>query len=353
MGTIRVPAELRIRDPQKLAPLIGLSALEEDQPGTTRVVCGKGFRYINSDGITVKSPERDRLESLAVPPAWTDVWFCESEQGYLQATGRDDAERKQYKYHHLYRCLRDLQKFARLRYFPKALVSLRETIDKDLQDRLPGTKSYAVAAVLHLIDVGLVRVGNETSADVGHYGATTLSQDHVEVSEDEGYVMLSYIAKSGKEREVLIEDDQLVEALQSLVDKDSEHLFWYNDDSDSKQNINSMDLNSTIAKIVGPNFTAKDFRTWGGSRAALEARINGASEVESVDAAAEVLGNTRSVARSSYVYEPILETPLTELQDLWKRSRSSRWMLRADSALAKLLKNTHANIWPPKNFSDD
>jgi len=327
--------------------MIGLDPLGEAEPGTTRLVCGKGFRYVNSKGETVKPPERDRLVNLVVPPAWTDVWLCESEQGYLQATGRDDADRKQYRYHELYRNIRDLQKFARLRYFPKALVSLRELIDNDLQKKSAGTKQYAVAAVLHLIDVGLVRVGNEASAADGHYGATTLSQDHVEVSEDEGYVMLSYTAKSGKEREVLIEDDQLVEVLGSLRDKESEDLFWYDDDSGIKQTLTSMELNTAIANTVGPSFTAKDFRTWGGSRAALEARVAGASEIEAADAAAEVLGNTRAVARSSYVHPAILDTSKADLGDLWRRSRSSSRMLRGDSALAKLLFQTHEKIWPP------
>ena len=339
MGVVRVPKPLRLHDPSALAPLVGLTVVGDDRPGVTRVKWGRGFRYVDPDGRTITVPARQRYVDLAVPPAWQGVWMCPVDTGYLQATGRDAADRKQYRYHDDYRRVRDLQKFERLRYFGRALERLRQAAEEGLA-REPGSRTHAVSAVLRLIDVGLVRVGNDESAAQGRHGASTLHADHLEFESDLGYVTLTYTAKSGKERTVVVEDDEFVEVLHDLADTDAERLFWYLDDDGSEVRVRADLVNRMIAEIVGPAFTTKDFRTWGGSRAALEARLDGADSVEAVDAAAEVLGNTRAVARASYVHPVVLDADIDVLEEGWRRSRTTEWMSRSDRALAKILRSS-------------
>jgi len=339
VGKVRVPKALRERDPLLLAPLIGLIAVDDVEPGVRRVRCGRGFRFVDPSGLTVRPPERQRLVNLAVPPAWDDVWLCPLPLGHLQATGRDAADRKQYRYHDAYRRLRDQQKFDRLRYFPRALRQLRPTID-DWVSGQPGSTGVAVGAALRLIDVGLVRIGNEASAANDHHGATTLAAEHADFEPDEGYVELQYTAKGGKQRSVVIEDDQLVDVLQTLVDPDAERLLWYEDPEGQQVRVRPEAINRAIAETVGPAFSAKDFRTWGGSRIALEARAGGATDLEAVDAAAEALGNTRAVARSAYVHPAVTGADASDVARYWRVSRSSRWLSRGDSALQKLLRDS-------------
>jgi len=345
LGEVRVPKALRQRDPVLLAPLAGLAVVDDSEPGVRRVRCGRGFRYVGLDGETIRVPEKGRLVELAVPPAWESVWLSPIETGYLQATGRDAADRKQYRYHDAYRELRDRQKFDRLRYFPRALKQLRAASQLWLSAE-PGSQPYAVGAVLRLIDVGLIRMGNDASAQNHHHGATTLQADHLDVEPDEDYVELRYTSKGGKERIVVIEDDQLVEVLQSLADPDTERLFWYHDAQGEQVQVTPTEVNRSITELVGPAFTAKDFRTWGGSRAALVARAEGASEIEAVDAAATMLGNTRAVARSSYVHPTVLSSAGPDLERLWHSSRSSASMSRGDSALSKVLRQAAPLLGP-------
>jgi len=329
VAVVRVPLELRVRDPEVLAPRAGLGYIPDSENGIRRVRSGTGFRYINVDGSPVSGPKQHRLDALAVPPAWQDVWLCPTERGFLQATGRDDAGRKQYRYHDDYRRLRDQQKFDRLRYFPRALPQIRSATDEWLGG-VAGDREYAVAAAVRMIDVGLMRVGNADSAANGHHGATTLHSDHLDFDADDEYAELNYVAKSGKVRSVVVEDDRLLDVLLDLAAPDTDRLFWFTDDDGSECQVSSAVINRTIAELVGPAFTAKDFRTWGGSSAA--------PILEAVDLAAAALGNTRAVARSSYVHPAVLDAGDETIARIWKCSRSSTRLTRADSALAKLLR---------------
>lgn len=337
MVGVRVPSELCVRDPEVLAPAAGLRVVFDEDPGVARKRWGRGFRYLGPDGKPVAKPERERLERLAVPPAWENVWMCPTSDGYLQATGRDDAERKQYRYHDAYRAFRDRQKFDRMRYFPKALRRIRIAVEEGLAGEV-GTKDYAVAGALRLIDVGLVRTGNEESAQSDRRGATTLSADHVDLSDDEPYIRIEYTAKSGKTRSIVVEDDLLATVLAELADADQERLFWFEQDGESVR-VTASHVNAAIAEIAGPAFSAKDFRTWGGSREALIYRASGGGVIEAVDAAAEVLGNTRAVARSSYVHPLVLQAEDSEIEESWRRSRNSARGSRGDNALARLLRS--------------
>lgn len=330
---VRVPRELATRDPAVIAPLVGLRFLSPEPPGWTRRRRGKGFSFVDETGKTIGEPERLRLVELAVPPAWQDVWFAPISDGYLQATGVDDAGRKQYRYHDDYRALCEARKFERIRFFGRALPGLRTYIAESLSAQTH-SKTLAIGAVLGVIDSGLIRIGNEQSADDGHHGATTLVADHLE---DDGHIVLDYVGKSGKDRTVVIEDEQLVDILRTLADQAENRLFTYLDEDDEERVVSAAEVNAVIAQVAGPAFSAKDFRTWGGSRVALEARVDGLGSIESIDATAAALGNTRAVARSSYVHPQVLDASDDRIADVWRRSRRSDNFSRADRALYKLL----------------
>lgn len=336
--TVRVPRELLERDPAVLAPLIDLSFTPDTEPGFVRRRRGSGFSYIDAAGATAGAAAIDRIEALAIPPTWNDVWICPAADGYLQATGIDEAGRKQYRYHADFRSFCDERKFSRLAYFGRAIVKIRKAAAQSLDAPL-GSRDHAIAAAVTLIDRKLLRVGNDGSAHEGHYGATTLTVDHVvgDVTAD-GFVSLQYIAKSGKERSVVVEDDDLADVLTELAEDADNELFWFNDESDgTRRRATASDINRFIVEHAGRAFSAKDFRTWGGSRTALEARANGDRILDAIDAAAEELGNTRAVARSSYVH-PLLESAdQTTIDDAWASSRSSKWLDRCENALIKLI----------------
>ena len=331
---VRVPKEILERDPAVIAPLAGLEHYPDHQPGWRRRRRGRGFTYVDAGGRTVRGDQRRRIEALGIPPAWRDVWISPRPHGHLQASGTDQARRKQYRYHDSFRELCEARKFARLAYFGRALILLRKAADSGLAEPI-GTRDHATAAAVRLIDACLLRVGNRRSAEEGRYGATTLTVDHVE---DDGFVELEYHAKGGKLRTVVVEDDDLADVLTTLADGAGENLFWFLDPTaDERRRVTASDVNRFIAEHAGPAFSAKDFRTWGGSRLALEARVDGGDAIEAVDEAAQALGNTRTVARASYVHPRVLQASSEQLRAIWRRSRSSRWADRGDSALRKLL----------------
>ena len=330
---VRVPRELSNRDPEIVAPLAGLRYLPPGLPGWSRRRQGSGFSFWDERGNRLSGLDRGRLVALAVPPAWEDVWLAPVADGHLQATGFDEAGRKQYRYHPDYRSMREARKFARMRYFGRALPALRDEIAEALAAP-PHSLRLAIGAVLGTIDAGLLRVGNEQSSAEGHFGATTLHVDHVE---DDGHITLTYSAKAGKERTVVIDDEDLSDVLADLADRQDGRLFEYLDDAGRRRPVTAVDVNAVIARVAGPAFSAKDFRTWGGSRQALVGRVEGLSAPASVDAAADALGNTRAVARSSYVHPTVLEAPADEIATAWASSRRTDRMARADRALVKLL----------------
>ncbi len=332
--TVRVPADLMLRDPAVIAPQAGLRYLPDDQPGITRRRRGGGFSYVGASGATVKARERTRIEALAIPPAWGSVWISPARSGYLQASGVDDAGRKQYRYHDDFRAHCDARKFARLAYFRRAIVQVRVATEDALGQPL-GTRAHAVAAAVRLIDTCMLRVGNDQSATNGHYGATTLTVDHIV---DDGFLALDYIGKSGKTHSVVVEDDDLSDILIELAHDADDELFWFDDpETGERRRASASDINRFIVQHAGAAFSAKDFRTWGGSAVALQGRAEGERLLDAVDHAAAELGNTRAVARSSYIHPAVLDADDDEVGAVWRSSRSSRWLSRAESALGKLI----------------
>jgi len=332
--TVRVPTDLIEHDPAVLAPAAGLVHLADEMPGLGRRRRGAGFSYHDAAGDAIGTRERARIEELAIPPAWTDVWISPDPRGYLQASGIDAAGRKQYRYHEDYRAFCDDRKFARLRYFGRGIVAVRRAVLQALDEPI-GSRDHAVAAAVALIDRCLLRVGNDGSAANGHYGATTLTVEHV-VGHDS--MTLEYTAKSGKERAIVVDDDDLVDVLAELAADADDELFWFDDDEHGgRRRASASDVNRFIVEHAGPAFTAKDFRTWGASSLVLENLATGVRLLDAIDDAAEELGNTRAVARSSYVHPAVVGADQDTIHEVWQASRRSKWLDRSESALAKLL----------------
>lgn len=302
-------------DPVESAEQAGLRYVSDEEPGFQRKPWGRGVTYLDEAGEHIKEPEvRQRLEALAIPPAWTEVWICPDENGHILATGRDDQGRKQYIYHPKWREVRNEAKFHRLIPFGRALPALRAQIERDLsQAGLPRAK--VLSAVVKLLDGTLIRVGNrEYVRQNEHFGLTTLRDQHVQIKG--ATIHFEFTGKSGKELVVEIADRRLAGIVKACRDVPGHHLFQYVEEDGTRQGVSSGDVNEYLREVTGADFTAKDFRTWGGTVSALAVLCDGEpctgnAEVKqklvaAVDAVAEQLGNTRAVCREYYIHSAIL-----------------------------------------------
>jgi DNA topoisomerase-1 len=321
-------------------PDSGLWYVSDTEPGFRRVRAGRGFRYLPGPSPA----DRERIAALAVPPAWSDVWICRRADGHIQATGRDDAGRKQYVYHSEWTRLQSEAKFDGLEVFGGRLARLRRAVADDLSGR-GLTKRRVTAVTVRLLDATLIRVGNERYADSnGSYGLTTLERRHVEVVGST--VTFSFVAKGGEDQDVTVRDRRLADLVRQCRDSGGQRLFTYETEDGASDAIDSTDVNDYLREVTGDPFTAKDFRTWGASAsvaAYLCGRRGGEDEASAwlaaIDDAAELLGNTRAVCRASYVH-PVIEDAFHDgrLADAWRRSRRSRWMARGERTLLRILR---------------
>ncbi len=300
--------------PERTAREAGLVYAAADRPGITRVRRGRGFSYHHAGGGLVSDDERARIEALAIPPAWGDVWICPDPRGHLQATGRDDRGRKQYRYHPDWQAHRNRTKFDRMAPFGEALPGLRARVGEDLgRPRLDRDK--AVALAVRLLDETLIRIGNaEYAQDNGSFGLTTLRDRHV--SFDGAEVRFSFTGKSGKEHEITLRDRRLARLVRACRDIPGHALFQYYTEA-GKGTVGSGDVNAYLRETTGDDFTAKDFRTWGGTvLAATALRACGEAEDEraceqavlgTIEEVAAGLGNTVAVCRRYYVHPDVLD----------------------------------------------
>lgn len=304
-------------DPVESAKAAGLRYVTDDEPGIRRLKRGKGFTYVDPQGNVVRSPkDLERIRKLAIPPAWTDVWICPRANGHLQATGRDAKGRKQYRYHADWREVRDETKFGRMMAFGEALTKIRERIDRDMSLRgLPREK--VVATVVKLLETTLIRVGNKEYVKQNNsFGLTTLRDQHVDVEGSK--LRFEFRGKSGKEHSVEIQDRRLARIVKQCRDLPGQKLFQYLDEKGERQSVSSEDVNAYLKETTGEDFTAKDFRTWGGTVLALSALLEiGSCEtekeankavVETIKRVAGQLGNRPAICRKYYVHPAILET---------------------------------------------
>ncbi|WP_373354756.1 DNA topoisomerase IB [Pseudoroseicyclus sp. CXY001] len=281
----------------------------DDQPGIRRQRRGKGFSYIAADGTRIdRGPERERLQKLAVPPAYEDVWISPHHNGHLQATGLDTRARKQYRYHPEWAAARSETKFAALAGFGRALPAIRRRISRDLASDA-GDRPFALAAAALLIDRLALRVGNDAYLKAnGSYGALTLKRRHVRLKDDT--LHLSFTAKGGKKVRRKVTDRRLQKVLERARDLPGAELLLWVDAEGNRHRVGSAELNAYLAEAAGdiPGTTAKTFRTWAGTRAAFE--VAEAAERLTIkamaDAASEELGNTPTIARNSYIHPAVL-----------------------------------------------
>ena len=251
--------------PRSDAAEAGLLYVSDADPGIARRRAGRGFSYRAPDGRTVR--DRDtlaRIRALAIPPAYTEVWICTTARGHLQATGRDARRRKQYRYHPRWQQARGNGKFERIVAFGRALPKLRRRLRVDL--KLAGfPRDRVLAIVVSLLAETLVRVGNDEYARSNRsYGLTTLRGRHVEFLRG-GRARLRFRGKSGLEHTREIDDAGLVKLVRACQELPGQALFQYVDDDGTVQPVDSSDVNDYLRRAMGDDFTAKDFRTWGGS----------------------------------------------------------------------------------------
>ncbi len=305
------------KDPRLAAKSAKLRYVSDNKPGITRTGDVKtGFQYHAPNGGDEITDEAvlQRIRSLAIPPAYTDVWICPLENGHLQATGRDERGRKQYRYHPRWRTVRDETKYTRMIAFGEALPRIRKQVHHDLcRPGLPREK--VLATLVRLLESTLIRVGNEEYAKTNDsFGLTTMQMRHVDVHGSK--LHFSFKGKSNKYHEIDLRDRNLAKIVERCKDLPGNEVFEFVDENGQAHPIHSEDVNAYIHQISGEEFTAKDFRTWAGTTLACitlcaceecdELKTIKHNIVEAVKQASEHLGNTPAVCRKSYIHPEVL-----------------------------------------------
>jgi len=346
-------------DPVQSAAEAGLKYIPDTSKGFTREKNNKGFTYLSTRGEEITDQKvLDRINKLIIPPAWENVWICPAANGHIQATGRDVKGRKQYIYHPQWRNTRSLTKFSRMIAFGEALPAMRRQIEKDLQIRDLNQRKVT-AIVLNLLDQSLIRIGNRHYAETNKsYGLTTLRDRHVAIDGDE--VKFQFVGKKGVSHEIGIKDRRLARLVKKCKDIPGYDLFQYYDPDGTRQTLDSGQVNSYIQEISNNDFTAKDFRTWGGTVLmveCLEQLLDENPELEkekSVKNAfkkvAKGLGNTPAVCSKYYVHPQILEIfKSDQLLDYLKKHDADEFTDSYLSATEKMVIAMLKSALPGKN----
>ncbi|HMG50701.1 MAG TPA: DNA topoisomerase IB [Inquilinus sp.] len=326
----------------------GLRYVSDADPGIRRRRVGKGFAYRLPDGTALRDAKvLARIASLAVPPAYTDVWICPDPRGHIQATGRDQRGRKQYRYHPRWKEARAETKYGRMVAFGRALPRIRKRVDADLAER-GLTRTKVLAAIVRLLEATLIRIGNDEYARTNKsFGLTTLRKRHVDV--EGGAIRFEFKAKSGVLHRSAFRDRRIARIVRSCQDLPGHRLFQYIDDAGDRQAVGSDEVNEYLREIAGQDFTAKDFRTWAGTLLAAqllsadpdpEAAPTKAAVVRCIEQVAVQLGNTPAVCRACYVHPGVVGAYLDG-----RLAATLRWPLgddpdgrRGEAALLRFLK---------------
>jgi DNA topoisomerase I len=336
-----------VQDLQTLCHRHGLTYVESSQLGLRRRRCGKAFSYLDPSGRTVRDKEvKARIKALAIPPAWTDVCIAGDGRAHIQAIGRDAECRLQYRYHPEWEHVRSTGKERRLLRFGSALPRVRSAVKAALASASL-TRTKVIAAVVRLIDVALLRPGyDEYAREHGGRGAATLLKKDVAVEGDK--IVVEFKGKGGKHIKQEIEDRSLSRVLRTLSTIRGRRLFNAPDGNGTKRPITAREVNSFIAQAAGTDISAKDFRTFRASAAALASltkrnghdskRSRAKAIVDAADEASEILANTRTVARSSYIHSSIIEAyKQGKLKDSLFQGRLRNGLTKIESALMRFL----------------
>lgn len=327
--------------PEQIANRAGLTYVSDEQPGIERKRWGRGFRYVYDSGRVVESQRQcNRIKSLVIPPAWEDVWICRDPRGHLQATGRDEAGRKQFLYHPKWQEAANRLKFENLNQLGNALPRIRRRVSNQLRKRKPGREKI-LALIVRLLDLTGMRIGNEQYVqENGAYGLTTLRRKHLELNG--ASAEFRFPGKSQQKQVVKITEKSTLRALKSCVAEKGKSLFAYRERKGTCA-VESDEVNDFLREISGVDITAKDFRTWVASAGAAAELYDRRDEpdwkqreknlVEVTQMVAARLGNTPAVCRSSYLDPRLLEAyqegRFPKIFDGF-RSRQRKWLRRED-----------------------
>jgi len=327
--------------------------VDDAMPGIRRRRCGKGFTYRAPDGTRLRDAgQLRRIDALAIPPAYSDVWICPLPNGHIQATGRDSRGRRQYRYHAEWRRARDADKFAHMLEFGLALPRIRRRVTGDLRGARGDAsgRTAVMASLVRLLDTTLVRVGNEEYArSNGSYGLTTLRSRHVAVRGTR--VRMSFRGKGGVLHEVDLEDPLVARVLRRCQELPGQELFRYTDEAGEPHGVSSNDVNDYLREAGGVELSAKDFRTWHASVLALSLRRcdPGAAPPDVIRMVATRLRNTMAVCRKSYVHPQVFDAAADRLAALAPKRR--RGLSVDESALIDLLLQTRRRGRPSRHSS--
>lgn len=319
---------------------------DHDVPGITRQRLRRGWAYYDPQGRRIADrQEIDRLNRIGLPPAYEKCWFCGNARGHLQAVGYDARGRRQYRYHPDFREARETSKYEQCAAFGRALPRLRRQVRRDLA-RGGADKAIVCAAVVRLLDLGRVRVGNEAYRKANRsFGATTLRSRHASVSRQQ--VRLEYRGKSGRLQQVTVADRRLARIVKRCQDLPGQTLFQFLDEEGARHPVTSADINAYIGEAMGEGFTAKHFRTWGASVIAfaqiIAAGKAGPSLKPVLDAVAHALGNTAAIARKSYVHPALVALakagqPITGI----RLPRATQYLSRHERGLISFLEEVQS-----------
>ncbi|WP_415845037.1 DNA topoisomerase IB [Stutzerimonas zhaodongensis] len=323
-----------------------LRYVDDSGPGITRRKLRGKFAYFLPSGERINdSAEISRINKLAIPPAYSDVWICPDPQGHMQATGRDARGRKQYRYHPRWREVRDCSKYDRVIAFGAALPKMRERLEEHLAVRgMPREK--VMALLVQLLESTLIRVGNSRYAKENRsYGLTTLRTRHVDVRGSA--IRFHFRGKSGVEHRVTLKNQRLARMVRRCMEIPGQHLFQYLDEDGARHPVSSSDVNQFIQQMTGGDFTAKDYRTWAGSALALDSlrkrewqpdAVARRNLVETVKDVSQQLGNTPAVCRQCYIHPEVLEAFTSGELARLPKARKRKWMSSEEVTLLNFLK---------------
>ncbi|MEW4447577.1 DNA topoisomerase IB [Qipengyuania sp. JC766] len=322
--------------------------VDDSLPGITRKGAGKGWAYYGPKGELIRdAKERQRLNAIALPPAYSDAWFCPAPNGHILATGYDDKGRKQYRYHPDFRAMREGEKFDRCQAFGELLPLMRKRVEEDIEGDRP-TRERVLAAVVRLLDMGFVRIGNQMYAQRNKsFGATTLRDRHAQITGSE--VHIRFKGKGGKQQDLTLRDPLLASAVQDARDVPGQHLFQYIDPEGQRRPICSGDVNAYLRETMGEEFSAKNFRTWHASVLGFSLLAE-AKECPTISALLEEvagkLGNTPAVVRKSYVHPAVIDVLSHGEWKAWRADlqlpRATKYLTRKERGLLDLLESAPA-----------
>jgi len=337
------------RGARHAAKSAGLRYADSNRPGFNRRRSGRGFTYLDQEGKRIRDTATiARIRSLAIPPAWTDVWICPDPDGHLQASGRDARGRKQYRYHADWRASRSDAKFERLLDVAAALPRIRRRCERDLARRAL-SREKVLAAVVRLLELSLIRVGNDEYARLNRsFGLTTLRNQHVKVHG--ATVRFRFRGKSGRIHEVGLRDRRLASIVRRCQELPGQELFQYVDEAGQPHNITSDDVNAYLRDAAKADVTTRDFRIWAGTVLAYRAlaALDPAADqqaarrnvLEAIRISAARLGNTETVARTSYIHPGVLEAYLDGSSNhprQWTRNDADAFKADTDASYASAI----------------